>query len=393
MLDSVVLGWVSFLILEAAMKKSIVLLGLALMLLSGCPNYPPSTYPYNALLWNRENVSADNGKVDTGPWFEWWYYKVILPDTGESFYFLYGVINPWDTAGTDPASRAYVGFGSFAEGITVTQNYAVADFQGSYGQTDVTIADQRAVRGGIAGHVFDGVTNASWNISIDTQWDFNAMGWTMFLPDLTNIAWYPAQAAALFSGTVVLNGKTYTFANVPGYQDRNWGRSFPDWWAWITANHFEGHPDTALAAGGGRPTVFGLFEPLEGLDIGLLHDGIEYNWRPSDGDLQQFTIDFGTWKVQSVNRDGYMIEIEAKAPCDSFMDLIFQTPQNVLFHDFETLTGSLTLRLYKLQGLQYRLVETLQSDFAGIEYGSATTTAMDCHEADAKVLYDNFPAR
>lgn len=375
------------------MKKSFVLLGLALVLLSGCPACPPSTHPYNSLIWNRENALADNGKTDAGPWFEWWYYKVILPDTGETFYFLYGAVNPWDSANTDPASQAYVGFGSFADGVTINQKFPVANFQASYDQTDVSIAGQRATRWGIAGHVFDNAADASWNIDIETRWDFNAMGWALFVPELTNIYWYPAQAAALFSGTIVCNGKTHTFKNLPGYQDRNWGRNFPDWWAWITANHFEGHPDTALVVGGGRPTLLNLFEPVEGLAIGLLHDGVEYNWRPNDGDLQRFTIDFGTWKVQSVNRDGYMIEIEATAPCASFMDIVFMAPQNILFHDFETLTGALTLRLYERQGLQYRLLETLKSDFAGIEYGSATATAMDCHEADTKVLYDTLSAR
>ena len=133
------------------------------------------------------------------------------------------------------------------------------------------------------------------------------------------------------------------------------------------------------------------FGPVHWLAIGLLHDGVEYNWRPNDGDLQRFTIDFGTWRLRSVNQPGYMIEIEATAPCASLMDIVFMAPQNILFHDFETLTGALTLRLYKLQGPQYRILETLHSDFAGIEYGSATATAMDCHEADTKVLFDSFP--
>ena len=373
------------------MNTARVPLVLALLILTGCPACPPSTQPYNCLIWNRDNAAADNGKTDTGPWYEWWYYKVVLPDTGEAFYFVYGVVNPWDTGGSDPASRSYVGFGSFADGVTVTQNYAVSDFKASYDTTDVTIADQRALRGGIAGHVFDGATNASWNISIDTQWDFNAMGWAMFTPDLTNIYWYPAQASARFSGTIVCNGTTHTFQDAPGYQDRNWGRTFPDWWAWITANHFDGHPGTALAAGGGRPRLFDLFEPVEGLAIGLNHNGQVYEFRPNDGDLELFTIDFGTWRVQAANRDGYMIEIEARAPCDSFMDLVFVTPQNAAFHDFETLTGALTVRLYRFERLQYRLMETLESDFAGIEYGSATATSLDCHEADRRVLYSNYP--
>ena len=369
------------------MKKHYLFLSIAILILAGCPSSPNT---YNCLVWNRENFEADSRKVDTGPWFEWWYYKVVLPDTGDAFYFVYGVVNPWDTGMTDPASHAFVGFGNFAAKTSVTNKYSVADFQAAYDKTDVTIRDQHATATAISGNVTEENVNANWNVQISTLWDFNAMGSGMFIPDISNIYWYPAQAAAFFSGEITYNGKTYTFDKVPGYQDRNCGRSFPAWWTWITANHFEGNPDTIFAAGGGQPTLLSVFDNLEGLVIGLRHNGEVYEFRPGDGDWERITIDFGTWQVEALNTDGYKIEIQAAAPCNSFMDLVFDTPQGVRFHDFETLTGTLFIRLYRLEGFHFRLLETLHSDFAGIEYGNAEATRMDCHENDSKVLFENF---
>lgn len=356
----------------------------------GCLNTDQQAASYNNLVWNRENAAAGNGETDTGPWFEWWYYKVILPDTGEAFYFVYGVVNPWDTSSTDPASYAYVGFGNFAEQEQVRETYPVADFSSTYDRTEVQIGEQRATDTAISGALSENGHTVSWDISITPSWSFNAMGWAMFVPELTNIYWYPAQAAASFSGVIVCDGREYILRDVPGYQDRNWGRTFPAWWAWITANHFDGYPNTALAAGGGQPTILDRIDCVEGLAVGLRHRGKEYAFRPGDGDCERITVDFGTWNVVAVNRDGYKIEVEASAPCESFMDLVFATPGGDLFHDYETLTGTLTVRLYEWDICRYRLLETLSSDFAGIEYGAADALLGDCHDKGLRVLYDNF---
>jgi tocopherol cyclase len=361
---------------------------LIIVVLCGCP-----LAPYNALIWNRANVHLTSDRIDTGPWFEWWYYKVVIPETGDAFYFLYGTVNPWDTAGADPNSNAYVAVGSFAAKQIVTQTYPAADFLAAYERTDVRIQSQRATDTSIEGSLVDDGGEVSWQIQIAEPWPFNAMGWGLFVPEITNIFWYPAQADARFFGWVDFNGERYTFENAPGYQDRNWGRTFPEWWAWIVANHFDGHPDTALAAGGGRPTVFDVTDAIEGLAVGLRHEGNEYAFRPNAGARERFTINFGTWELEAENPAGYRIEIEATAPCDSFLDLIFLTPQGEHFNDFETLTGDLTLRLYKRTGFLgacWQLLDTLHSDFAGIEYGSRDTTAGDCMNTEPKVLFNNF---
>lgn len=366
-----------------------LVVGLAIIL-TGCIDANQSTEPYNNLIWNRENALAGNGEVDTGPWFEWWYYKVILPDTGDAFYFVYGVVNPWDYDNTLPASRAYVGFGDFTAGEQHSENLPVSEFSAAYDRTDITIAGHHATATAITGSLVQDGHEASWDIAVTRVWDFNAMGWGMFVPEMSNIYWYPTQAAALFSGTIIHDGRRYDFENVPGYQDRNWGRSFPKWWAWITANHFQDHPDTVLAAGGGQPTLLGSINCLEGLVVGLKHGGKEYVFRPNDGDLQRITVDFGTWQILAVNTEGYTVEINAHAPCDSFMDIPFITPDNILFHDYETLTGTIEIKLYEQDGCRDRLIDTLVSDFGGIEYGSADIAFDACYENETKVLFDNF---
>ncbi len=54
------------------------------------------------------------------------------------------------------------------------------------------------------------------------------------------------------------------------------------------------------------------------------------------------------------------------------MDLPFLTPQGTTFHDLETLTGNLTVKLYeRTPHGDLNSVTTLTSSLAGIEYGDA----------------------
>jgi tocopherol cyclase len=180
--------------------------------------------------------------------------------------------------------------------------------------------------------------------------------------------WYPAQASAHCSGSILSKGKLYQFTNAPCYQDRNWGSSFPLWWTWIVSNHFKNNPGTALAVGGGRPKYFDTHFPLQGVDVGLKHKGVVYDFRPNDLDNVKINISFGKWEV-TANNSTNKVEISAFAPKEKFMDLVFTTPTGELFHDYETLSGEVTVKLYKRESFQWKLIDTLYSDAAGIEYG------------------------
>ena len=311
---------------------------------------------YNQLIWDGTDQQ----------WFEWWYTKVVLPDTRESFMVTMGVVNPADTEQRDQASKTFVSFGDFDAKTLVMDEFKNSEFKASRDATDVNIAGNT-----FTGNHFRGsVKGASFDFSIEKKWGYNGMGWGMFIKNLTNIGWYPAQADATCTGEYTSNGKTVHFENAPCYQDRNWGVSFPKWWAWIVSNHFKEDPTAALAIGGGMPKILG-HEIYGGVTIGLNYQGKEYAFRPNDFAKVKTEICFGTWKV-SADTLNYRIEVEAYAPPEKFMDLPFATPQGQIFHDLEALTGDVVVKLFKRESLfePFKLVTLLTSDLAGIEYGA-----------------------
>lgn len=346
---------------------------------------------FNSYRWNRTNALSGSTAVDTKPWFEWWYYKIVLPESGESFYFVYGVVNPWDQNHTSPASKSYVGMGDFTQKIIYEENFPVNDFSASYQQTFVAVANNLATDQQVTGSITDkNALTASWNFSIARRWTFNATGWATGR-GLTNIEWYPAQADALCTGEIQSNGIVHRFVDSPCYQDRNWGNSFPAWWTWIVSNHFENNPETTLSIGGGKPKVFNRFEPIEGVAIGLKHRGKEYAFRPNDLHKVKVDVLFGKWEVTGENLR-HKIEISAWAPEDAFMDLQFMTPQGEIFHDYETLTGEVKVRLYErtgVLGMQWRLIDTLFSRYAGIEYGSQDEYGLSALQNTSLSLYSS----
>ncbi len=348
---------------------------------------------FNTYQWNRKNELRGNSKVSNKPWFEWWYYKVVLPETNESFYFVYGVVNPWDKEQKNKATRSYVGMGDFNAKVTAEEVFKADEFKASYISTDIQVGKNQATDKHFNGDIIDEHGERFvWNVSIEKKWAFNATGWATG-KNITNIEWYPAQADARCSGMVESKGKLYQFVDAPCYQDRNWGSLFPKWWAWIVSNEFENHPNTTLAIGGGKPIVWGRYTPVEGLAIGLKHKGKEYKFRPNYFDKVKVEVNFGKWEAVATNGKN-KVEISAYAPEDKFMDLQFMTPQGEVFHDYETLSGEVTVKLYEKKpfGLKtkWKLIDTIYSKHTGIEYGSHDiATSKKLFSTDKNLIYKN----
>ncbi len=345
---------------------------------------------FNVFRWNYGNPAA--AQRDTKPWFEWWYYKITIPETREAYYFVYGIVNPWDKTMTVPASRAYVSFGNFSAGEQFDQRYGVKDFYASSKETLVKIGSHnQATDTRFFGAINTGTSSGevSWDINIKKIWAYNATSWATG-KGITNIEWYPAQADARCSGNIKLqDGRLVNFKDAPCYQDRNWGRTFPEWWTWIVSNHFEKSPGTALAIGGGKPTYLGVPFPYSGVSIGLRYKGKEIAFRPNDLNPVLIDIYFGNWYAKAMN-DKYLIEVRALAAKDDFLDLEFMTPAGDIFHDFEALMGTLEVKLFKRPSrlsLAWELVDTLYSDFGGIEFGSRNIDSLDDYQNSSQNLY------
>lgn len=332
--------------------------------------------PLNTYRYNRKNHFEKNGQVERTPWFEWWYYKVIIPQTNEAFYFTYGVVNPWDFNHSLKGTRSAVEMGDFQSRQTYAQELSPKDFEASYNVTQVQVGQNWASDKELHGILTNSLGKvAQWNIKISKNWHYDATSWATGR-GLTNIEWYPAQASATCEGEIISDHKTYRFKNAPCYQDRNWGIEFPEWWTWIVSNNFNGHPQSALAVGGGKPKFKNGFDKIEGVSIGLKHKGREYSWRPNDLDFVKIDINFGKWEVKAAD-SRFKVEIKAHAPKSKFMDLQFATPTGEIFHDYEALQGDVVVRLYKRTLRGWKLLDEIESNSAGIEFGSHDTYDLD----------------
>lgn len=321
----------------------------------------------------------DSIKSEGKPWYEWWYYKINIPDSNESYYFVYGVVNPWDLKGNVQSSRSYVGAGDFKQKKIYENVYDVSNFEASKNVVQIKINQNEATDK----HFWGESTNKnnetiSWDINIQKKWSYNPVSWALG-KNITDIEWYPAQASATCSGIIHTSIKIIEFKNVPCYQDRNWGSSFPKWWTWIVSNSFKENSESVLAVGGGRPSYRHKNIPFEGVSIGLNHEGKEYFFRPTDLNITKAKIKMGQWEASGDNGK-YAIEISAKAPYESFMDLKFITPQNQTFHDYETLNGNLNIKVYKKDFMKKIFLFELNSDYAGIEYGSSDLQSKELNE-------------
>ncbi len=342
------------------------------MLMQSASGAPTDKDPYNALIWNRGNVNAQNGEVDRGDWYEWWYYKVVDPKSGDSFFFTYGVLNPWDVDRTLAGTLATIQVGSFNRRQLVTNHFPVTEFSARYDKTSVNVGGNLATDKRIQGHVIEQGHEVSWDIAVKKNWRFEAMGWSMKIPDMSGIYWYPAQASATMNGWIRFDGVTIDLKDAPGYQDRNWGRNFPKWWTWLVSSNFKNSPGTVLAAGGGEPKLFNSVYLFAGLCVGLKHKGKEYIFRTTDGHTVNFDIGWGVWSVSAQNNSGQKIEISAYAPPEKFMLLKFPSPQGGEFYDYEALQGQMNVKIYERSSLfdSWHLVDELNTDEAGIEWGT-----------------------
>ncbi len=341
-------------------------------MLAGVVTRASASDPFNAFIWNRSNVLAGNGQIDRRDWFEWWYFKVVDPQTGSAYFFTYGVINPWDVTKVSAKAAAIVQVGDFSRKVLLTQEFPLQDFQASYDKTDVQIADNHATDRHIQGHLTEpSGQELAWDFDIEKVWGFNAMGWAMGVAEISDIYWYPAQAAATMTGWIKSGGQVIHFDHAPAYQDRNWGRGFPEWWTWLTANGFKNNPASVLAVGGGEPKLFSKVSVNGSLAVGLKHNGQEYVFRSTDLDKFQFDIHWGKWEVTAENWHGQRVEISASAPVDSFFDIPFFVPQGGQFHDYESLLGEMTVKIFAWDNgsWSWKLTDTLTTDSAGVEWG------------------------
>lgn len=267
-------------------------------------------------------------KYKSKRFFEGWYYRVTLPEVKQSFVFIFSIEDPFMEKSNLTLSACQVmgpndeylvqadvddsKFWAWREqqglGCTFEWNQE-SDEEEDYSKrgalnpkiwrekvkTGFQMLPQ-SLQGRLVGHdgtkggVLEGQGNpgeCSWDLTLTpvSGWGDSAIketrennrsqkstaGWLASYP-VFEPHWQVTMANAKASGKITWKNRTYCFEDQPFYAEKNWGGSFPKSWYWAQCNSFDGHPELAVTAGGGRRLLpfFGKTE-----DLGMI--GIHFN--------------------------------------------------------------------------------------------------------------------
>lgn len=265
--------------------------------------------------------------------FEGWYYRVTLPDCGQTFAFMYSIEDP---IGGQPHSggsaqilgpqdqylcRTFpdvtkfwawpdrLGLGHWGRAALGQPRYLPAEefFQWVPEGYQATITQHQ-------GQLFDptGLT-ARWDYQIQPidGWGprgrspQSTAGWLSALP-IFEPGWQILMAHGLATGWIDWNGQRYEFHQAPAYAEKNWGGAFPQKWFWLNCNCFMDEPDLALTAGGGRRQVLAWMESVA--MIGIHYRGQFYEFVPWNAQVHWSISPWGFWHVWA-ETDRYIVHV------------------------------------------------------------------------------------
>jgi tocopherol cyclase len=350
--------------------------------------------PHSGYHWDGSNCPLSGDRR----FFEGWYFRVTLPDLGESFAFMYSIEDP---AGGKPNSggaaqifgpgdtylcRTMPDVGQFwawEHGLGLGHwRYAVPDTGISRYLTTQEFNQDAAEGYQVTashhqGRLHNPATGELVQWNYDTQpvygWGFpdrpqqSTAGWLSRFP-IFEPGWQVLMAHGLASGWIEWQGTRYSFEQAPTYSEKNWGGAFPEKWFWIQCNGFEDEPDLTLTAGGGRRGVLWWMESVA--MVGIHHRGQFYEFVPWNSRVTWQVQPWGEWQVSACNGD-YWVEVEGRSDRPGGFPIRVPTRQGLIVACWDTLHGNLTLHLWQRTTQGKRLLLKAHSHLAGLEVGGA----------------------
>jgi len=326
--------------------------------------------------------------------FEGWYYRVTLPQIGQTFAFMYSIEDP--IGGKSHSGGASQILGPNDEYLCrtfpdVSKFWARHDALalGHWGKTNLHIQPlyllpkefEHYVQQGYQatatlnqGFIQDPASGqfCRWQYKIQPLLGWgnqrsiqqSTAGWLSFL-QIFEPGWQILMAHGLASGWIDWNGKIYEFTNAPAYSEKNWGGAFPQKWFWVNCNSFEGESDLALTAGGGRRGVLWWMESVA--MIGLHYRGKFYEFVPWNSIVNWDIQPWGTWKMQARNEE---YEVNLIGTTDlSGTPLRAPTENGLVFCCRDTMQGQLNLELRELGRGKSKIILKAHSFLCGLETG------------------------
>lgn len=331
--------------------------------------------------------------------FEGWYYRITLPNSGQTFAFMYSIEDP---IGNQPHSggaaqilgandeylcrtfpdvqqfwawRDALGLGHWGKRSDEAKGQIRVNSTPSYLEPDLfddTIQEgYQATATWHQGKLYEpNGHSAEWQYKIQPIYGWASSGSaqqsTAGLVSSLQIfepGWQILMAHGLATGWMNWNGKRYEFTNAPAYSEKNWGGAFPQKWFWLNCNSFDDEPDLALTAGGGRRGVLWWMESVA--MIGIHHQGTFYEFVPWNSQVSWCIQPWGDWRMEAKTAQ-YTVTVTGTTDLPG-TPLRAPTAQGLVFVCRDTMRGKVTVELSDRQRNQMTLKAT--SSLCGLETG------------------------
>ncbi|MBE7382649.1 MAG: tocopherol cyclase family protein [Leptolyngbya sp. SIO1E4] len=328
--------------------------------------------------------------------FEGWYFRLTLPESGESFAFMYSIDDPAGQSALSSGAAQILGPGKqylYRVFPAVNQFWAWSHRLGlgHWGTAVEPLARylspdrffERVHQGYQAtatrhqGCVQDAATGAiaRWDYAVEPVYGWGApaspplptAGWLSYLP-IFEPGWQVLMAHGLATGWAEWQDQRYEFAQAPTYAEKNWGGAFPERWFWVQCNGFTQEPDLTITAVGGRRQALSQSETV-GL-IGLHFQGQFIALISLNADMTWQVEPWGTWHV-SAQDHRYRIILQGKTD-EKPVPVRVPTFNGLKFECWDTTQGHLQIQVWQRSPSRPEtLVLEATSNLAGLEVGGS----------------------
>lgn len=324
--------------------------------------------------------------------FEGWYFRLTLPETRQTFAFMYSIEDPVGGQPHSGGTAQILGpedsyfcrtfpdpqkFWAWPEGLGLGHWRGDSPSQPRL-LSSTEFKDQVAEGYQVTATWHQGYLNdpvfgtVAWEYHTDPVYGWGSSGQpqqsTAGLLSSLQIfepGWQILMAHGLSTGWLEWQGQRHEFVSAPAYSEKNWGRSFPQKWFWLNCNAFEGLPDLALTAGGGRRQVLGWMESVA--MVGVHHGGKFYEFVPWNARVTWHMAPWGYWYMRCESLD-YAVEVIGTTDLPG-ISLRAPTHEGMAHCCRDTALGDLTLKLWQRRGGDRDLILAATSTQAGLEIG------------------------
>ncbi|KAF6251155.1 tocopherol cyclase-domain-containing protein [Scenedesmus sp. NREL 46B-D3] len=334
--------------------------------------------------------------------FEGWYFKVTIPENGQSFALIYSVEDPSNPSSPvggvgvqvmGPDDGYICQFSRDTEvfwasrhnlelGATLTAKPTAAGrrrLRRPVPETEFNAAVEQgfqasptwhqgsivAAETGTPGPPLSTVAECSWALTMTPRVGWGdapgsadsrqaaaaaaTAGWLSMLA-VFEPHWQVLMAEGSATGWLNWGGQRYEFNNAPAYAEKNWGGGFPSKWIWVQCNTFDAPGLSVTAVGARRQLLLGVQGVEE--DVGMLGvhlpDGAFLELVPWAGEVEWSADPWGRWWLRA-RASGYEAVLEATCEPEAGTVLRAPTSDNGLApHCKDTFFGKCRLRVWKV---------------------------------------------